>query len=36
MLTVKSIPAFNDNYIWLIQNTDRHCIVVDPAMPHLF
>ncbi len=31
MLTVKSIPAFNDNYIWLIQNTDRHCIVVDPG-----
>ncbi|MGF1683707.1 hydroxyacylglutathione hydrolase [Photobacterium makurazakiensis] len=31
MLTVKSIPAFNDNYIWLIHNPDNHCVVVDPG-----
>ncbi|WP_305370176.1 hydroxyacylglutathione hydrolase [Photobacterium leiognathi] len=31
MLTVKSIPAFNDNYIWLIQNKENHCVVVDPG-----
>ncbi len=31
MLTVKSIPAFNDNYIWLIQNDHQHCAVVDPG-----
>ncbi len=31
MLTVKSIPAFKDNYIWLIQNSDNHCVVVDPG-----
>lgn len=31
MLSVKSIPAFNDNYIWLIHNNDNHCVVVDPG-----
>ncbi len=31
MLDIKSIPAFNDNYIWLIQNSDRSCAVVDPG-----
>ncbi|EGA63596.1 hydroxyacylglutathione hydrolase [Vibrio brasiliensis] len=31
MLNIKSIPAFNDNYIWLIQNSDRRCAVVDPG-----
>ncbi len=31
MLEVKSIPAFNDNYIWLIQNSDGRCAVVDPG-----
>lgn len=31
MLDIKSIPAFNDNYIWLIENSDRRCIVVDPG-----
>ncbi len=30
-LTVKSIPAFNDNYIWLIQNSDNRCALVDPG-----
>ncbi len=31
MLHIKSIPAFNDNYIWLIKNSDRRCAVVDPG-----
>ena len=31
MLTIKSIPAFNDNYIWLIHSPDNHCVVVDPG-----
>ncbi len=31
MLTVQSIPAFNDNYIWLIHSPDKHCVVVDPG-----
>lgn len=31
MLHIKSIPAFNDNYIWLIQNDDQRCAVVDPG-----
>lgn len=31
MLSVKSIPAFNDNYIWLIHNNDNHCVIIDPG-----
>ncbi|GAM57342.1 hydroxyacylglutathione hydrolase [Vibrio ishigakensis] len=31
MLVVKSIPAFNDNYIWLIHNNQGECAVVDPG-----
>lgn len=31
MLTIKSIPAFNDNYIWLIKNHDSRCAVIDPG-----
>ncbi|MFA0081234.1 hydroxyacylglutathione hydrolase [Vibrio breoganii] len=31
MLVVKSIPAFNDNYIWLIHNKQGQCAVVDPG-----
>ncbi|MDR9827535.1 hydroxyacylglutathione hydrolase [Vibrio sp. FNV 38] len=31
MLHVKSIPAFNDNYIWLIKNSRQGCAVVDPG-----
>lgn len=31
MLVIKSIPAFRDNYIWLIQNSDNRCAVVDPG-----
>nr|WP_086941232.1 hydroxyacylglutathione hydrolase [Thaumasiovibrio occultus] len=31
MLTIESIPAFNDNYIWLIHKDANHCVVVDPG-----
>ncbi|MFB9133432.1 hydroxyacylglutathione hydrolase [Vibrio olivae] len=31
MLDIKSIPAFNDNYIWLIENNQQSCAVVDPG-----
>lgn len=32
MLTFTALPAFNDNYIWLLQNADtQQCAVVDPG-----
>lgn len=32
MLTFTALPAFNDNYIWLIQDTQRQlCAAVDPG-----
>ncbi|MFD2180333.1 hydroxyacylglutathione hydrolase [Veronia pacifica] len=31
MLSVTSIPAFTDNYIWLLNNDENQCIVVDPG-----
>jgi hydroxyacylglutathione hydrolase len=31
MLNINSIPAFQDNYIWLIHNEEHHCVVVDPG-----
>ena len=32
MVNVLTIPAFNDNYIWLIKDSQsQHCIVVDPG-----
>lgn len=31
MLSIKNIPALSDNYIWLIQNDQHHCVVVDPS-----
>ncbi|HIF9267634.1 TPA: hydroxyacylglutathione hydrolase [Photobacterium damselae] len=31
MLTVQSIAAFKDNYIWLLQSPEKHCIVIDPG-----
>lgn len=30
MITIRPIPAFNDNYIWHLQNGDQHW-VVDPG-----
>jgi hydroxyacylglutathione hydrolase len=32
MVNVITIPAFNDNYIWLIKDSQsQHCILVDPG-----
>lgn len=32
MLSVLTVPAFNDNYIWLIKDSQsQRCIVVDPG-----
>lgn len=32
MLSIDALPAFSDNYIWLLQNPQtRHCAVVDPG-----
>lgn len=31
MLNIKSIPAFRDNYIWIIENSEGGCVVVDPG-----
>jgi hydroxyacylglutathione hydrolase len=30
-ITVTAIPAFTDNYIWLISSRGNHCAVVDPG-----
>jgi hydroxyacylglutathione hydrolase len=30
-LSVSAIPAFSDNYIWLLTGDDRRCAVVDPG-----
>ena len=31
MLFISSIPAFYDNYIWIIENENKHCYIVDPG-----
>ena len=30
-LTISAIPAFDDNYIWLLTGTGKACAVVDPG-----
>ena len=30
-ITVTAIPAFTDNYIWLISTCGNHCAIVDPG-----
>lgn len=30
-LQISAIPAFTDNYIWLLENGDGTCVVVDPG-----
>jgi hydroxyacylglutathione hydrolase len=30
-ITVTAIPAFTDNYIWLISSRGNHCAIVDPG-----
>ena len=32
MLTVIALPAFQDNYIWVLHN-DRHALAIDPGDP---
>lgn len=31
MLTLHRIPAFRDNYVWLLADSAGHCLVVDPG-----
>lgn len=32
MLKIEALPAFTDNYIWLLQDSaQRHCVAVDPG-----
>ena len=31
MLTVTPIPAFTDNYIWMLQNENNQAVIVDPG-----
>lgn len=32
MIQIDALPAFSDNYLWLLQDpTSRHCAVVDPG-----
>ncbi|CAH0534198.1 Hydroxyacylglutathione hydrolase GloB [Vibrio stylophorae] len=31
MLSVTAIPAFSDNYIWLIENDRKQAVIVDPG-----
>lgn len=28
---LSSIPAFSDNYIWILHNNQQHCLIVDPG-----
>ena len=30
-MNLNSIPAFQDNYIWVLVDDDRRCIIVDPG-----
>lgn len=30
-MNLNSIPAFQDNYIWVLSNNDKHCLIVDPG-----
>lgn len=34
MIQIDALPAFNDNYLWLLQDAGtRRCAVVDRATP---
>ena len=30
-MNLTSIPAFQDNYIWMLNNASGHCLIVDPG-----
>ena len=32
-MQLHAIPAFQDNYIWLLADADGRCLVVDPGDP---
>ena len=35
MVNILTIKAFDDNYIWLIKDSQsKHCILVDPGDAH--
>jgi hypothetical protein len=36
MISIKQIPVLNDNYIWLINASEKYTAVVDPAIPDPF
>lgn len=35
MASVHLVPAFRDNYIWLVANGHGQCVAVDPGDPHV-
>lgn len=30
-LVLNHIPALQDNYIWVVSNSDNHCVIIDPG-----
>ncbi len=30
-MNLNSIPAFQDNYIWVLSNNEGRCLIVDPG-----
>lgn len=30
-MNLNSIPAFQDNYIWVLSNDEGRCLIVDPG-----
>lgn len=30
-MNLNSIPAFQDNYIWVLSDDAGHCLIVDPG-----
>ncbi|WP_368257452.1 MBL fold metallo-hydrolase, partial [Citrobacter sp. RTP31023st1_F3_RTP31023_210422] len=30
-MNLNSIPAFQDNYIWVLTNNENRCLIVDPG-----
>lgn len=30
-MNLNSIPAFQDNYIWVLTNDEGRCVIVDPG-----
>ena len=34
-MNLNSIPAFDDNYIWVLNDEAGRCLIVDPGAPTL-